>query len=103
MQIHTLLNGVDCLRAALEQLNEVDCMQVEDGEQSILNEVLIRVLQHGTADGNRASARDRSNWLDIPSAMVTEIMVEEIRSEVLEDAAYECMYGNFAVWRNCTT
>ena len=53
------------------------------------------MLQHGTAD---ARGGNTSNRLGLTSAMIPEYMVEEIRSEALEDAAYECRYGNVAAW-----
>ena len=94
-QTRSLLDGVDCLRAGLEKLQEVVGMRDEDGEPSALDEVLRRVLQHGTADARGSNA---SNRLGLTSTMIPELMVEEIRSEALEDAAYECRYGNVAAW-----
>jgi hypothetical protein len=94
-QTRSLLDGVRFLRAGLEELQEVVGMRDEDGEPSALDEVLRRVLQHGAADARGGNA---SNRLGLTSAMIPEHMVEEIRSEALEDAAYECRYGNVAAW-----
>jgi len=66
-QTRCLLDGVDCLRAGLEKLQEVVGMRDEDGEPSALDEGLHRVLQHGTAD---ARGGNTSNRLGLTRAMI---------------------------------
>ena len=91
---------MDFLGAALEKLKEVVGMMDEDGEPSALDEVLRRVLQHGTAD---ARGGNTSNRLGLTRAMNPEYMVEESAARRWKMPRTSAGTGMSLPGRNCTT